>query len=226
MIATVDHDGIFSGRSVGAAKAGPSDRQTRIGLFGGSFDPIHVGHLNIARQACARLGVDQVVFAPAGQPPHKLDQVLTDPEHRLEMVRLAVAEEACFTISRIDLDRPGPCYSVDTVRLLQEQWGAAVRIHFLIGADSLADLPTWYQPRRLLELCQVVAVGRPGYGVDLAALKRRFPGAPPVVLLDHVPPIDVSSTEIRRRVAEGRSIEGLVPPAVAGYIEAHGLYRV
>ena len=141
------------------------------------------------------------------------------------MTRLAVADERCLTVSRIDLDRPGPCYSVDTVRLLQEAWGPEVRIHFLIGMDSLADLPTWYQPRRLLELCQVVAVGRPGYKVDLAEMNERFAGARPIVLLEHVPPVDVSSTEIRRRVAAGCSIEGLVPPAVAAYIEAHGLYR-
>jgi len=150
---------------------------------------------------------------------------MTDPEQRYEMVRLAVAGEPCFSISRIDLDRPGPCYSVDTVRLLQEAWGSEARIYFLIGADSLADLPTWYRPRRLLELCQVVAVGRPGYDVDVAALNRRFAGASPVVLIEHVPLVDVSSTGIRRRVAEGRSIEGLAPPVVAAYIKAHGLYR-
>jgi nicotinate-nucleotide adenylyltransferase len=198
---------------------------TRVGLLGGSFDPIHAGHLHIAQHACTHLGLDQVVFMPAGQPPHKLDQALTDPEHRFEMVRLALVGQRCFTLSRIDLDRPGPCYSVDTVRLLQDELGPQARIHFLIGADSLADLPTWYQPRRLLELCQVVVVGRPGHSVDLAALERRFPGAPPVILLKQMPPIDVSATEIRQRVAAGRSIEGLVPPAVAWYIDAHGLYR-
>jgi nicotinate-nucleotide adenylyltransferase len=198
---------------------------TGIGLLGGSFDPIHVGHVHIAQQACTRLCLDRVVFVPAGQPPHKLDQALTDAKHRIEMVRLALAGQPRFSISRIDVDRPGPCYSVDTVRLLQEEWGPEARIYFLVGADSLADLPTWHQPRRLLELCQVVAVARPGYEVDLVALERRFPGAPPVVMLEHVPPIDVSATEIRRLVAEGRSIEGLVPPAVAAYIEAHGLYR-
>jgi len=197
----------------------------RIGLLGGSFDPIHVGHLHIARQACVRLDLDRVVLIPAGQPPHKLAQALTDQEHRFEMARLAVAGEPCFSISRIDLDRPGPCYSVDTVRLLQELWGPEARIFFLIGADSLADLPTWHQPRRLLELCQVVAVSRPGYNLDLSELNARFPGAPPILLLEHVPPMDVSATEIRRRVAAGSCIEGLVPPVVAAYIEAHGLYR-
>jgi nicotinate-nucleotide adenylyltransferase len=196
----------------------------RVGLLGGSFDPVHVGHLHIARQARRRLDLDPVVFVPAGRPPHKLDQALTGPDHRFEMVRLALDGEPHFTLSRIDLDRPGPCYSVDTVRLMQERWGPEARIHFLIGADSLVDLPGWYRPRQLLELCQVVAVGRPGYRVDLAALERRFAGAPPVILLESMPLVDVSSTDIRRRVAEGRSIEGLVPPAVAAYIKTHGLY--
>lgn len=199
---------------------------SRIGLLGGSFDPIHVGHLHIARQACAHLDLDHVVFAPAGQPPHKRNRELSEPEHRFEMVRLAVADQPCFSVSRIDLDRPGPNYSVDTVRLLHEAWGPGVRIYFLIGADSLADLPTWHQPRRLLELCQVVVVDRPGYDVDLDELERRFPGAAESILfMEHAPMFDVSSTEIRRRAAEGRPIEGAVPPVVAAYIEAHGLYR-
>ena len=198
---------------------------TRVGLLGGSFDPIHVGHLHIARQARQRLNLDRVVFVPAGQPPHKLAQALTGPEHRFEMVRRAVDGLTHFSVSRIDLDRPGPSYSVDTVRLLQERWGPQTRIYFLIGADSLADLPKWYHTRQLLDLCQVVAVGRPGYRVDLAALERRFPGAPPVILLESVSLVDVSATRVRQRVAEGRSIEGLVPPAVAAYIAAHGLYR-
>jgi nicotinate-nucleotide adenylyltransferase len=198
---------------------------TRVGLLGGSFDPIHVGHLHVARQSRQRLDLDRVVFVPAGRPPHKPAQALTGSEHRYEMVRLALDREPQFSVSRIDLDRPGPCYSVDTVRLLQERWGPETRIYFLIGADSLADLPRWYRPRQLMELCQVVAVGRPGYRVDLTALERRTAGAPPVILLDSVPLVDVSATHIRRLVAEGRSIEGLVPPAVAAYIAAHGLYR-
>jgi nicotinate-nucleotide adenylyltransferase len=197
----------------------------RVGMLGGSFDPIHIGHLHIAGQARQRLGLDRVVFVPAGQPPHKLGYGLTAPEHRYEMVCLAVAGQPQFSVSRIDLDRPGPCYSVDTVRLLQERWERETRIYFLIGADSLADLPTWYRPRQLLELCQVVAVRRPGYHVDLATLERRFAGAPLIILLDSVPLVDVSSTQIRQRVAEGRSVEGLVPPAVAAYITAQGLYQ-
>lgn len=200
----------------------------RIGVLGGSFDPIHVGHLGITREVHERLGLDRSVFLPAGQPPHKLDKRLTDVEHRLAMVRLAIADRPHLTMSRVDVDRPGPCYSVDTVRLLRDQFrsvGTEPEIYFLIGADSLIELPTWYRPRELLQLCTVVAVGRPGYRVDPGALGRLLPGAPPVTYLELDSPVDVSSTGIRQRVAEGRSIRGLVPEAVERYILEHNLYR-
>jgi nicotinate-nucleotide adenylyltransferase len=193
--------------------------------MGGSFDPIHVGHTSIAREVRDRLGLSRMVFVPAGEPPHKLDRRLADPEHRLAMVRLAIAGQAHFAVSRMDLDRPGPCYSVDTVRLFQDALGAGVHLYFVIGADSLAELATWYQPRRLLRLCQVVAVERPGYAVAREETERLFPGAPPVVHVRLRSPVDVSSTEIRRRVAQGRSIRGLVSGAVEQYIQRHGLYR-
>jgi nicotinate-nucleotide adenylyltransferase len=201
----------------------------RIGLIGGSFDPIHVGHLAIAREVHERLGLDRMVFVPAGQPPHKLDKRLVDAEHRLAMVRLAVGEQPHWVVTRVDIDRPGPCYSVDTVRLLRDQFrpagGAETQIYFLIGADSLAELSTWYRPRELLRLCTVVAVGRPGYDVAPHVLERLLPGVPPVLYLTLQTPVDVSSTDIRRRVAEGRSIRGLVPEAVKQYIYQNDLYR-
>jgi nicotinate-nucleotide adenylyltransferase len=205
---------------------------TRIGVLGGSFDPIHVGHLSIARQVYERLRLDRMVFVPAGQPPHKLDKRLTDVEHRLAMVRLAIVDIPNFEMSRVDVDRPGPCYSVDTVRLLRDRFqpvhrpAAGPEIFFLIGADSLIELPTWYRPRDLLRLCTVVAVSRPGYCVDRDALSRLLPGAPPVTYLELDAPVDVSSTDIRRRVAEGRSIRGLAPEPVERYIYKHNLYRV
>jgi nicotinate-nucleotide adenylyltransferase len=198
-------------------------------MIGGSFDPIHVGHLSVAREVHERLGLDQMVFVPAGQPPHKLDKRLADAGHRLAMVRLAIAGDPDLTVSQVDVDRPGPCYSVDTVRLLRDRlqsaWGAEIEIYFTIGADSLIELPTWYQPRELLRLCTVVAVGRPGYDANLRELERLLPGAPPILYLALHTPVDVSSTDIRQRVAEGRSIHGLVPEAVERYIHAHGLYR-
>jgi nicotinate-nucleotide adenylyltransferase len=199
--------------------------ELRVGMIGGSFDPIHVGHLSIAHEVYERLGLSQMAFVPAGQPPHKLDKRLADVEHRLAMVQLAIADCPHFFLSRIDVDRPGPCYSVDTVRLLQDAYGPESHIYFLVGADSLAELPTWYRPEELLRLCTVVAVGRPGYHVERGAVARLFPDAPPILYLELASPVDVSSTDVRRRVAEGRSIHGLVPGAVERYIDQHGLYR-
>jgi len=193
--------------------------------MGGSFDPIHVGHTSIAREVYERLGLSRMVFVPAGEPPHKLDKQLAEPEHRLAMVRLAVAGVPHFAVSRLDLDRPGPCFSVDTVRLFRDALGSEAHLYFLIGADSLAELATWYRPRHLLRLCHVVAVERPGYSVAREEFERLFPGAPPVVHVSLRSPVDVSSTDIRRRVAEGRSIRGLVSDAVACYIQRHDLYR-
>jgi nicotinate-nucleotide adenylyltransferase len=162
---------------------------------------------------------------PAGQPPHKLERAITDPERRFEMIRLATADNAHFSVSRVDLDREGPCYTVDMIGLLQRDWGEGAQLYFLIGADSLSELPTWRQPERLLRLCQVVAVDRPGHGVDLQALDRLLPGVASLVQLLDAPTLDISSTEIRRRVAEGLSIRYLVPAEVERYIEQHRLYH-
>ena len=195
-----------------------------IGVIGGTFDPIHTGHLIIAQEALTRLELDRVLFVPAGQPPHKLEREITDPERRFEMVRLAVAGNARFSVSRVDLDRDGPCYTVDTIGLLQRTWGEDTRLYFVIGADSLSELPTWRQPERLLRLCQVVAVARPGHQMDLQALDRLLPGAASRVRLLDAPTLDISSTEIRRRVAGGLSIRYLVPAEVARYVEQYRLY--
>jgi nicotinate-nucleotide adenylyltransferase len=196
----------------------------RIGVIGGTFDPIHTGHLIIAEEARTRLGLSRVVFVPAGQPPHKLERAITDPEHRFEMTRLATADNERFCVSRVDLDREGPCYTVDTIGLLQDAWGKDAEICFLIGADSLADLPTWREPERLLRVCRLVAVTRPGHEVDLRTLERQLPGVSSLVELLDTPTLDISSTEIRRRAHEGLSTRYLVPDAVAQYIVEHGLY--
>jgi nicotinate-nucleotide adenylyltransferase len=197
----------------------------RIGVIGGTFDPIHLGHLIVAEEARVRLGLSRVVFVPAGQPPHKLERAIADPEHRFEMIRLATADNQAFCVSRVDLDREGPCYTVETIGLLQEAWGQEVEIYFLIGADSLADLPTWREPERLLRLCRLVAVARPGYKVDLRALERKLAGVTCLVEMLDVPTLDISSTEIRRRAREGLSMRYLVPGTVARYVAEHGLYR-
>jgi nicotinate-nucleotide adenylyltransferase len=197
----------------------------RLGVLGGTFDPIHIGHLILAEGARDALQLERVVLIPAGQPPHKRSARITASEHRLQMVRLAIAANGHFSISRVDLDRRGPSYTVDTMHLLQEAWGPDTRIHFLIGGDSLAELPTWHQPERLIEICQVVAVPRPGYDPDLDALDRELPGAADRVQVLHTPLVDLSATEIRDRVRDRRSIRYLVPEAVEQYIYRHRLYR-
>jgi nicotinate-nucleotide adenylyltransferase len=181
--------------------------------------------LIIAQEIRTRLDLNQMTFVPAGVPPHKLDQEITDPERRLEMVQLAIADNAYFAVSRVDIDRSGPCYTVDTIRLLETGWGKESEIYFTIGADSLAELPTWYQPECLLRMCHIVAVGRPGYRVQLDELDRLFPGALSAIRVLDTPEIDISSTDIRQRVRKGRSIRYLVPLAVERYIREHGLYR-
>jgi nicotinate-nucleotide adenylyltransferase len=196
----------------------------RVGMIGGTFDPIHVGHLILAEQARDQLALEQVVFIPAGQPPHKATKQITAAHHRLAMVQLAIEAHDAFAVSRIDLDREGPCYSVDTISLLQKTWGSETEIYFLIGEDSLRDLPKWHQPDRLLRLCQIVAIRRPGYSVDLNALDRRLAGVADRIQTISSPLIDISSTDIRDRVRENRSIRYLVPEPVRRYIEQHNLY--
>jgi nicotinate-nucleotide adenylyltransferase len=197
----------------------------RVGILGGTFDPVHLGHLIIAEEARSCLVLHRMAFVPAGQPPHKLDRTITGTEQRLHMLREAIAGNPCFELSRVDIDRPGPCYSVDTVRLLQELWGADTEIHFLVGSDSLAEMPTWHHPERLIQLCRIVAVRRPGYEIDLGALDRAIPGAAARIEMLDAPVLDISSTEIKLRVREGRSIRYLVPAPVERYIYEHGLYR-
>jgi nicotinate-nucleotide adenylyltransferase len=198
----------------------------RIGVIGGTFDPIHLGHLLIAEGARTHLGLNRVVFIPAGQPPHKSIRQISSPERRLEMVQLAISDNAHFDVLRIDIDRTGPCYTVETIRLLQETWDADTEIYFLIGSDSLVDLPTWHQPAQLLHLCHIVAVQRPGHQADLNELDRLLPGAASAIRLIDTPTLDISSTEIRHRVREQGSIRYLVPAAVARYIRQHGCYQI
>jgi nicotinate-nucleotide adenylyltransferase len=203
-----------------------TDRPLRIGILGGTFDPIHVGHLIIAEEVRTRLGLSQVVFVPAGLPPHKRGWAIAAPEHRLQMIKLAIAGNPHFSLSRLDIDRSGPSFTVDTVHLLLDAWGADAEIYFIMGSDSLAELPTWHQPERLMRLCHIVAVGRPGYRVDLTELNRLLPGATTLIRMMDTPALDVSSTDIKRRVREGRSIRYLVPRAVERYIQEHSLYAV
>jgi nicotinate-nucleotide adenylyltransferase len=198
----------------------------RLGIIGGTFDPIHLGHLLAAEEARVALRLDQVLFAPAGDPPHKQNNSILSVAHRLAMVRLAIADNPAFVISTVDVDRPGPHYTVDMVQLLREQWGTgADDTSFIMGADSLAQLLTWSQPDRLIELCRLAVVARPGYRADLAELEATLPSVGHRLDWVEMPVLGISSSDLQRRVREGRSIRYQVPAAVAGYVAKHGLYH-
>jgi nicotinate-nucleotide adenylyltransferase len=196
----------------------------RLGLFGGTFDPIHLGHLILAEQCREACRLDRVWFVVAGAPPHKLGE-RTSVTHRLEMVRIAIAGHSSFAVSEIETTRPGPHYSVETLESVRiERPGD--ELFFLIGADSLADLPTWREPGRIAQLATIVVVNRPGLEeVDPASLPDFGPGSYPLMSVT-IPSIGIASTDLRRRLTEGRTVRYMVPRAVETYIEAHGLYRV
>ena len=199
-------------------------RWKRIGIMGGTFDPIHYGHLVAAEEARWKFGLDVVIFVPAGQPPHKPPEGITDKEHRYNMVVLATCPNPHFLVSRVEIDRPGPSYAIDTVREFKKQFGQGTEIFFITGADAVLEILTWHEAEKLIELCDFIAATRPGY--DLDAMYRKLPEK----FLEHIHPlpipgIAISSTEIRRRVREGLPIKYLVPEPVEQYILKHGLYR-
>lgn len=195
----------------------------RLGLFGGTFDPIHLGHLVLAEECREACGLDRVWFVVAGSPPHKSGE-RTPVAHRLEMARIAVAGHPAFEVSEIEARRPGPHYSVETLAEVRRERPDDA-LFFLIGADSLVDLPTWRQPDAIARAATLVVVNRPG--IDPAvptALPDFGPGSFPPRLVT-IPPIGIASHDLRRRRAEGRSIRYLVPRGVEAYIDAQGLYR-
>jgi nicotinate-nucleotide adenylyltransferase len=201
----------------------------RVGVIGGTFDPVHYGHLVIAEEVYAALDLAEMVFVPAGHPPHKPDSLVATGLHRLAMLELAIANNPHFSISRVDLDRPGPSYTVETLRLLRQQWGQQTAIYFLIGWDSLEDLLTWHDPAGVLEqLSYLVAVRRPGYNEESEyrdSLEARLPGIKQRLLVVSAPQLEISSTDLRTRIAEGRPIKYQLPESVEQYIEQYRLYQ-
>ena len=200
-----------------------------IALFGGSFNPIHNGHLIVARAVAERLRLSRVVFIPSSpSPPHKANAELADAADRLEMVRLAIAGESGFEVSDLEVRQGGVSYTIRTVESFR-QAAADQTLHWIIGGDTLPELHTWYRVRELVERCRIVTAVRPGFEVpDLSAIQRVLSPEQVQRLMADVlptPRIDISATDIRRRVAEGRSIRYLVPEAVRQYIEQRGLYR-
>ncbi len=202
----------------------PGQRE-RIGIFGGTFDPIHLGHLILAEEAICRLQLDYVMLVPAADPPHKQDRQLSSVEERIHMIKLATADNDNLRISRIDVDRPGPHYSADTIRLLYERHPNATDLFFLMGLDSLRDLPTWHRPDWLVENCTVVALSRFNVEIDWQQLERSIPNIRRRVLILDMPTIEIASHKLRQRVQDGCSIRYQVPAAVERYIIDRKLYR-
>ncbi len=197
-----------------------------IGVLGGTFDPVHLGHLVAAQEVMVKLRLASVIFLPAGQPWLKPQREITPGEHRVVMLRLALGSNPHFRLSTLELDRPGPSYTVDSLPVLAAEYPAGTSIVFIMGLDKLAELPRWRKPQRLLKLCSIVAVTRPGYaGFDMKKLEAALPGASRRIKLLDIPLIGISSSDIRERVGRGLPIRYLVPPGVAEYIEEQGLYR-
>ena len=217
----------------------------RIGIYGGTFDPVHNGHIEIARLVARNFSLDQILIVPTSRPPHKRHETISDAYHRYAMAVLATTDDPRLLVSTIELEAPDKPYTFQTVERLREQYGERAEFFFIMGADSFTELETWREPERLLASVHVIVAARPGEEIDISAvpeyvktrivdLRGRRGQAPSaaeggaerteIFLTDYVE-MDVSSTQVRRMAGEGRSIKGMVPPAVAGYVEKYKLYR-
>ena len=196
-----------------------------IGVLGGTFDPVHNGHLILAEEARSWLNLVEVLFVPAGQPWLKVDRPISPAEHRLQMLRLALADKPHFKLSAMEIERAGPSYSVDTITELRKQLGSEDELFFILGWDNLAELPQWREPLRLIELCYLVAAPRPGCPrPNIKNLEASIPGISTRVMLMKKPEVDITASAIRERVPKGLSVRHLVPEPVNRYIKEHKLY--
>ena len=203
-----------------------SGTRMRLGIFGGSFDPIHYGHLLVAEEARATLSLEEVVFIPTGQPWMKPERVLSPSEHRMNMVRLAIASNPFLCASPMEIDRPGLTYTIDTLEELRREVQDEPVYCLILGADSLRELPRWKEPAKLLEQCTLVTAPRPGYpNPDLTSLDAIKPAASDQVAILKGPAVGISGTEIRSRITDGLSVRYQVPEEVEDYIHRYGLYR-
>lgn len=200
--------------------------RNRVGVFGGTFDPIHFGHLILMEEARFQLDLDHIFLVPAANPPHKQERKMTPVEQRILMVELAVAGNDYATVSRVDADRAGPHYTVDMLRLLQDELGKNCELFFLMGMDSLRDLPTWYRPNWLVQNCRLVALNRHDVEIDWPYLESELPGVCERVVILDMPEIEIASRVLRARVREGMPIRYQVPDNVAEFIDEHRLYLI
>ena len=194
-----------------------------IGILGGTFDPIHIGHLVVAEEARIKLGFREVLFVPAGQPWLKLDRNISLAVHRVEMVRHAIADNPHFKLYTLEVERPGPSYTVDTLTMLRKQLGSEASFFFILGRDTLAELPLWKEPKKLVQLCRLVVAPRLG-AKDLKHLETSIPGLLDNVIQLDMPVIGISSSGIRQRIAQGLPIRYLVPAEVEKYITEQKIY--
>ncbi len=201
----------------------------RIGLYGGSFNPVHCGHLITARAIAEQLDLQRVIFLPSASPPHKAEKGLLDPAHRGEMVKLAIADDPVFEFSDFDLTREGLSYTIDTVAHFRQLFGPDAELYWVIGTDSLAELTTWHRVSALVDACRIITAVRGGCEpIGWDQLRGSLSEAQTASLragLLETPAIEISSTDIRRRIRQGRSIHCLVPAPMRTYIVQHGLYR-
>jgi nicotinate-nucleotide adenylyltransferase len=197
----------------------------RIGILGGTFDPVHLGHLIVAEEVRIKLGLSKILFIPAGQPWLKPNHSISPATHRVEMVRRAITSNPYFELCTLEMERSGPSYTVDTIAALRDQLGAQ-SFFFILGSDTLTELHLWKEPAKLAQMCQIVVVPRVGLSLpDLNSLEASIPGVIDRIIQADVPIIDISSSDIRRHVAQGRSIHYLVPDEVERYIAEQKLYR-
>ena len=198
----------------------------KIGVLGGTFDPIHNGHLAIAEAAKAYLNLNEVIFLPAGQPWMKSDKSISPARHRTAMIGLALQARPYFKTSTIEIEHQGPSYSVNSIAELKTQAVEPTDWYFILGWDNLSKIPQWREPAKLIEMCFLAAVPRPGYErPNMKKLEAALPGIAKKVILMDKPRLEISATDIRNKAAQGLPISGLVPEAVEKYIKENGLYR-
>ena len=214
----------FSPEGALLSQHGGSAPCLRLGILGGTFDPLHYGHLALAETARVQLRLDRVLFVPAGQPPHKPGRPIAPAHHRAAMVEAAIADNPAFTLSRVDLDRAGPHYTVEMLALLQQEYPSA-ELYFLVGEDSLADLLTWRDPAGIVRQARLAVMQRSGWEADLEALERAMPGLRERLVWLDAPCLDIAASDLRRRVREGLPLRYLVPPPVEAYIREFRLYE-
>lgn len=200
-------------------------RRRRIGVFGGTFDPIHIGHLIVAEEARARLDLHRVVFVPARVSPLKLRGTFIPAEDRCRMVQLAIKDNPNFSLSRADLNREGPSFTIDTLHAVREEQGRETELYFVMGADSVCSIQAWHRPQEIIRLARIVAVSRPGFHMDFEALEKELPGIRQATEVISGLSIGISSTDIRARLREGLPIKYQVPASVEAYIHEHRLHE-